>query len=97
MDNEAYRKTGGPAFPSEQHETNDNNWNQTFEPGMTLRDYFAAHVQVSLKGVTVAEAADMGVPMPSSSSSEKWFLWKAFMRARLRYIEADAMLRAREQ
>lgn len=31
------------AFPCEQHETSEGNWNQTFEPGMTLRDYFAAH------------------------------------------------------
>lgn len=37
------KNTGGPAFPAEQHETNDGNWNQTFDPGMTLRDYFAAH------------------------------------------------------
>ena len=28
----------------EQHETSEGNWNQRFtEPGMTLRDYFAAH------------------------------------------------------
>ncbi len=33
---------GGPAFPCEQHETQDNTWNQTFQSGMTLRDYFAA-------------------------------------------------------
>jgi len=32
------------AFPGEQHETQNGNWNQTFDPGMTLRDYFAAKV-----------------------------------------------------
>lgn len=38
---------GGPAFPCEQHETQDNMWNQTFQSGMTLRDYFAAKVLAS--------------------------------------------------
>lgn len=32
---------GGTAFPSEQHECQDNTWNQTFDPGMSLRDWFA--------------------------------------------------------
>jgi len=34
--------TGGPAFPCEQGNTPDGCWNQTFESGMSLRDYFAA-------------------------------------------------------
>lgn len=32
----------GSAFPSEQHETQEGARNQTFDPGMSLRDYFAA-------------------------------------------------------
>ena len=32
---------GGPAFPSEQTETQDGCWNQTYEAGMTLREYAA--------------------------------------------------------
>lgn len=36
------KDTGGAAFPCEQHETQDGRWNDSFEPGMTLRDYFAA-------------------------------------------------------
>lgn len=32
---------GGCAFPCEQHETADGTWNQSFEPGMSLRDWFA--------------------------------------------------------
>lgn len=36
------KKDGGPAFPSEQGETFDLTWNQTYDPGMSLRDYFAA-------------------------------------------------------
>lgn len=34
-------KQGGSAFPAEQHETQDGSWNTTFEPGMSLRDWFA--------------------------------------------------------
>ena len=34
-------KTGGPAFPSEQGECQDGTWNQTYNSGMSLRDYFA--------------------------------------------------------
>ena len=30
-----------PAFPSEQSETMDGSWNQTYTSGMTLLDYFA--------------------------------------------------------
>jgi hypothetical protein len=32
---------GGPAFPSEQGHNPDGLWNQTYDPGMTLRDWFA--------------------------------------------------------
>lgn len=35
--------TGGPAFPSEQGHIPDGTWNQTYDPGMTLLDEFAAH------------------------------------------------------
>ena len=34
-------KDGGPAFPCEQGRGPDGTWNQTFDSGMTLRDYFA--------------------------------------------------------
>jgi hypothetical protein len=34
-------KDGGPAFPCEQGHGPDGTWNQTFDSGMTLRDYFA--------------------------------------------------------
>ncbi|MCK9549179.1 hypothetical protein [Aquamicrobium sp.] len=32
---------GGPAFPTEQGHCPDGTWNQSFEPGMSLRDWFA--------------------------------------------------------
>ena len=49
---------GGSAFPSEQHETQDNTWNQTFDPGMSLRDYFAA---AALQGLLAASATNWNV------------------------------------
>jgi len=36
-------KDGGPAFPGEQGHVPGGTWNQTFESGMSLRDFFAAH------------------------------------------------------
>jgi len=36
------KNTDFPAFPSEQGETQDGTWNQTYSSGMSMRDYFAA-------------------------------------------------------
>ena len=49
-------------------------------PGMTLRDYFAAKV---LQGMAARDVFDAGQASPEQ-------------RARLAYIDADAMLKARE-
>ncbi|MBK8871585.1 MAG: hypothetical protein IPN19_11235 [Elusimicrobia bacterium] len=38
--------SGGPAFPSEQGETSKG-WNQTYESGMSMREWFAG---MALKG-----------------------------------------------
>ena len=38
------KNDGGSAFPSEQSERQDGTWNQTYNPGMSLRDWFAGHV-----------------------------------------------------
>ena len=38
--------TGGPAFPSEQGHTNGT-WNQTYDPGMTLEDWYAGQARWS--------------------------------------------------
>lgn len=51
------------------------------ESGMTLRDYFAAKV---LQGMAARDAFDSGQATPDQ-------------RARLAYIDADAMLKARKQ
>ena len=39
---------GGPAFPAFQPQTHDGSWNQNFEWGMSLRDYFAGHALTGL-------------------------------------------------
>jgi len=35
---------GGSAFPSEQKTLPDGTWDQTYQPGMSLRDWFAGQV-----------------------------------------------------
>lgn len=66
--------------------------------GLTVRDYFAAKADVSdqMKGITVSDADRLGVPMPRDGNALDWATWRARIKARLRFIEADAMLRARE-
>jgi len=39
---------GGPAFPSEQGHTPFGTWNQTYESGMTLRDWFAGQALIGI-------------------------------------------------
>jgi hypothetical protein len=67
------------AFPCEQHETIDGSWNQTFEPGMSLRDYFAGQ-------------AIMGFV---SCADEKRRGWSIAQECETAYSYADAMLVAR--
>lgn len=69
------KNTGGPAFPvNDSHEMNNGERAVYADPGMNLRDYFAAKAMQSLIGSTTI--ADV---------------------ARLAYVAADAMLKAREQ
>ena len=49
------KNDGGPAFPCEQGSTPEGGWNQTFESGMTLRDYFAAK---ALQGASACPNVD---------------------------------------
>lgn len=50
-----------PAFPCEQGTDPNGNWNQTFEPGLTKREYFAALAMQGLlanPGLDVAHDVD---------------------------------------
>jgi len=84
-------ETGGPAFPvstaeaSEGHQDGHNTWQF---PGMTLRDYFAAHAPI---GVADANEAFYRAHGRNALTSEM-----LDTLARLRSMYADAMLKARE-
>lgn len=72
---------GGPAFPCEQHETTEGTWNQTFESGMSLRDWFAGQ---ALAGLYAAQIHGLNFD-------------HAQVFAGIAYDAADAMLGARKK
>jgi hypothetical protein len=87
---------GGPAFPSEQGHCPDGTWNQTFDPGMSLRDYMIIHAPVSeieaLIPDTVGEISQwLGV------KNYTWIEHYPMALAKARMIWADAMIAARER
>ena len=82
------KDTSGPAFPCEQHECQDNTWNQTFESGMSLRDYFAAKAMQGLLANTESCFT------PSKDEKEAGITW-AEKLANECYEIADAMLKDR--
>ena len=73
--------TGGPAFPMPMTMMTAEHIANEPEYGMTLRDYFAAK---AIQGMAARDVFDAGQATPEQ-------------RAKLAYIEADAMLKAREQ
>ncbi|MCZ4057828.1 hypothetical protein O3W44_00215 [Pantoea sp. LMR881] len=79
------KETGGAAFPCEQHETQDGRWNDSFEPGMTLRDYFAAKLMPAVIG-----SLNGTVTCEEKPGDFDYY-------AECAYKMADAMLRARGQ
>lgn len=81
------KNNGGPAFP---RFVPDGHYNGSIdEQGMTLRDYFAAKADVPWNAVFETLAA-MGEKSPTVDRLVEY-------RALIKYAEADAMLRAREQ
>ena len=80
---------GGPAFPYEQHETQDGTWNQTTERGMSLRDYFAAS---ALKGMDIPNGGEYSENDRERGNPQREATWIATQA----YCMADAMLAARE-
>ncbi|MBS7703283.1 hypothetical protein [Chelatococcus asaccharovorans] len=77
---------GGPVFPSEQGQTPDGAWNQTYCQGMCLRDYYAAHAPVDY---LAAMAVHGGRPNLNNDQERAAFfaVW-----ALMRYEYADAMI-----
>ena len=78
--------TGGPAFPTAVRNHYDpetgGQWSEHVDPGMTLRDYFAAKAMQGL----------MGRAWGDMDADELFRTW-----ANSAYTMADAMLKAREQ
>ena len=69
--------------------------------GMTLRDYFAAAEKLEdLDETCISDiAVALAGPIPTGNwrtNTVEWIKWKAKWRAEMRFIRADAMLRARE-
>lgn len=98
---------GGPAFPATTHNDTGRDMTDPFGavlppnssavyPGMTLRDYFAVHVDLSK--TTIADAAEaekfVGRNIPADVAGQ--LQWQFDFVARLRFMYADAMLKARE-
>lgn len=88
------KDTSGPAFPGEQGTAPDGTWNQTWSPGMTLRQYYAGQ---AMKGVVSdGEHVDWKIMMRDldrdggfeDCTPAVWAEWVA-QRA---YMIADAML-----
>lgn len=94
------KKDGGPAFPcpSDDAYTRD-------MTGMSLRDYFAAHE--TLSDLELPESAfpfellvELAGPMPPGMEYENTIekaIWDSKWRSALKYMRADAMLKARNQ
>lgn len=91
------KDNGGPAFPAQPTQHIAPGVTIESNNGMTLRDYFAAHTTVELEGYGVGYAEEVvGRKMPDFATDPlaNAKFWAEF-RARMRFIEADAMIRAR--
>lgn len=100
------KNDGGPAFPGYGEQFVEgvhgiqpqSAYGMEGSPGMTLRDYFAAKAdlgKVEFADLGVAEGL-MGRKMPTDDVAET-IGWQAELTAKLRYMMADAMIKAREE
>ena len=85
-------KTGGPAFPVVSEYGNK----LESAEGMTLRDYFATHSDISLDMVR-EYVFEMRAEQATYTTAEPTIEEILEARAVLRMMEADAMLKAREK
>jgi hypothetical protein len=84
------KDTGGPAFPSEQGSTPEGTWNQTYNPGMTLRDAFAIAALTGLMSNTELSEAMMKETSGDLNDAPR-------VMAVASYSFADAMLAERSK
>ena len=88
---------GGPAFPNPGL-ADPNCYFQSDVSGMTLRDWFASHsveLDRDASKATIATLTGESLSEIAKGSLDHWRLW-AKADAVWRYIQADAMLAARE-
>lgn len=97
------KETGGSAFPilglTQNQSTGETLIHQFNEAGLTLRDYFAINADIgNVDELSMALGERLlSRQCPSfNDDAVGLLLWWAEYRAKLRYIEADAMLEARK-
>lgn len=89
------KDNGGPAFPRPHSQRYQDEQFHT-QPGMTLRDYFAAKANPAELNVSSHDAANLvGRVCPFDSAGK--IQWLADVHAALCWTMADAMLKARAQ
>jgi hypothetical protein len=87
---------GGRAFPTEQGHIPEGTWNQTYDPGMSLRDYFAAHANEAESIVNAYCLTNLEMKQLVGDGGELSPLERHIMAvAKVRVMLADAMLKAR--
>jgi hypothetical protein len=90
---------GGPAFPFGQiSEATGQPINGCFSEGMSLRDWFAGNERIVDEGSNWELCEALAGKRPDGdwkSDPIAWQIWCATWQAKLRYIHADAMLKAR--
>ena len=83
-----------PAFPSEQGTHQDGTWNQTYDPGMSLRDYFAGQ---ALAGLCSAQDSHGTWQGDNEATAEAAYELADWMMDEREYELADWMMDEREK
>ena len=82
---------GGPAFPVADI-------SKTQCPGLSVRDWFASNERIADAEQSWELCEALAGQRPDGdwrSNALGWHAWSALWRARMRYMQADAMLKAR--
>jgi hypothetical protein len=96
------KNDGGPAFPHDQfvQEVDGQLIEHPAAPGMTLRDWFAGQDSLQeFSSIPLSIGVAVVGPCPQTRFDDDplpWLEWWALVLARLKYLRADAMLKARE-
>jgi hypothetical protein len=87
---------GGCVFPQQRDELGNRPQDYGLG-GMTLRDYFASSYEPESVSISDRQARELGLTHPQGSNELDWAVFRATVRAKFRYIEADAMLAERSK